>query len=108
MKSEEKTFLVLASASPRRRRILEDAGIPFRTVVSGVDENVDPALSPEEKVRVLSARKAAAVAPLLREEEVVLGADTVVALGNRILESRATRKTPGRCSVFSAETATAS
>ena len=82
----KKTCLVLASASPRRRQILKDAGIPFRVAVSGADETVSGDVSPEEKVRLLSERKARAVVPSLAEGEVVLAADTVVALDNTIHE----------------------
>jgi septum formation protein len=73
-------MLVLASGSPRRRALLTQAGIPFRVEVPEVAEEApergDPGAVAEENAR----RKAAAV-----EGPVVLGADTVVALGDVLL-----------------------
>jgi septum formation protein len=70
--------LVLASASPQRRAILEQAGIPFIVVPANVDEldAGDPVYVAEENAR----RKALAV-----PGELVLGADTDVALDGDIL-----------------------
>ncbi len=73
--------LVLASASPRRRRLLTEAGFEFEVRVSGVDESHDSRERPEVVARELARRKAAAVAESLEgDEALVLGADTVVAL----------------------------
>ena len=73
--------LILASASPRRKRLLEDAGLSFEVLVSGVDEDHGSFDRPEEVAEELALRKAQAVAALLEGEDVlVLGADTVVAL----------------------------
>lgn len=76
--------LVLASASPRRRALLEAAGASFTVEPSAVDETLHarPA-SPQAAARILAARKAAFVA--LRhagEDVVVLGSDTIVAVGD--------------------------
>ena len=70
--------LTLASASPQRRKILEDAGIPFEVRPAHVDEDEtgDPAAVAEANAR----RKAEAVPGSL-----VLGADTIVALGGTAL-----------------------
>jgi septum formation protein len=75
----------LASASPRRRALLADAGIGFEVDVSGVDETVETewlsapgSLEPGARVAMeLAARKARAVAAR-RPGMQVLGADTVV------------------------------
>jgi septum formation protein len=73
--------IVLASASPRRRRLLEEAGFEFEVRVSGVDESHDPAESPEVIAEGLARRKASAVAESSElEDALYLGADTVVAL----------------------------
>ena len=73
--------LILASASPRRKQLLLDAGFSFDVQVSGVDESYDSFERPEEVAEALALRKARAVAALLKgEEALVLGADTVVAL----------------------------
>ena len=72
--------LILASASPQRRAILEQAGIAFEVRVSGVEEETrgDPREVAVENAR----RKALAVA---RPGELVLGADTIVVLDGEIL-----------------------
>ncbi len=75
--------LILASASPRRRALLRRAGIPFRVKLSRVSE-ASSTQHPVRLVRELALRKARAVAGELREG-LVLGADTVVVHGGRIL-----------------------
>jgi septum formation protein len=73
--------LVLASASPRRRALLEQAGIAFRVEPADVDERSGER-DPERRARALAERKARAVAEGHAGERVfVLGADTIVALG---------------------------
>lgn len=74
--------LVLASASPRRRDLLERAGVEFEVRVSGANEDLEGEPLPEEAARELALRKARAVAVELRgEATLVLGSDTIVALG---------------------------
>jgi septum formation protein len=77
-------MLVLASQSPRRREILERAGIPVCVRVSGVPENRQPGEKPEDYARRLARDKAEAVAR--HPGEMVLGADTIVVLGDTVLE----------------------
>jgi septum formation protein len=75
--------LVLASASPRRARILRDLGIPYRVVVSNVDEVLHPGEDGASAVERLARAKALAVA---RDESLpVLAADTEVLLDGHIL-----------------------
>jgi septum formation protein len=76
--------LVLASKSPRRQQILRDAGIPFRVRAADVAEERRPGESPLDYVRRLAEEKAFAV-PLL-SGEVILGADTTVAIDDHVLE----------------------
>lgn len=71
--------IVLASASPRRRALLADAGIAFDVDVAGVDETFDETLDPSAAARLLAERKARAVAARQRGR-IVLAADTIVAL----------------------------
>jgi len=75
--------LVLASASPRRARILESLGIPFRVAVSAVDETLRPDETGETAVERLARDKARSVAA--RESLPVLAADTEVLCDGRIL-----------------------
>jgi septum formation protein len=75
--------LVLASASPRRAHILRSLGIPFRVVVSAVDEALEPGEAGASAVERLARAKALAVAR--RETLPVLAADTEVVCDGRIL-----------------------
>lgn len=80
----------MASASPRRKELLEQIGLAFRIVVSDVEEKITKT-SPAEIVEELSYQKAQAVFHSLPEEEIlVIGADTIVACENRILGKPAT------------------
>ena len=76
--------LVLASQSPRRREILAAAGFGFEVRVANVEEVRDPHEPPDAYVERLSRQKAQAVA--CAEDEVVLGADTVVVCEGEVLE----------------------
>ena len=76
--------IILASASPRRKEILENHGIPFKIEVSDVDESHEK-MHPAKLVEELSKRKAKAVFQTF-PSEIVLGADTVVAYEDEILE----------------------
>ena len=75
---------ILASASPRRKEILEKAGYSFEIIVSDADENITEDLSPKKTVEVLAERKALSVWESNRDS-VVFGCDTVVAIDGRIL-----------------------
>lgn len=75
--------LILASASPRRRRLLSQIGLPFRVMESNVKET-NTGESPERICCVLAEHKALSVYPET-EASWVLGADTVVAIENSIL-----------------------
>lgn len=79
---------VLASASPRRRRLLEQLGFTFRVIVSGVSEDAKGRPAPHELVEMLSRRKAEAVASE-HHDALVLGADTIVVLDDDVLEKPA-------------------
>lgn len=75
---------MLASQSPRRREILERAGIEVTVRVSGVPEERLPGENPVAYVRRLARAKVEAVR--CNSGEVVLAADTVVVLGEEVLE----------------------
>jgi len=74
---------MLASASPARRRLLEQAGIPHQVRVSGVDEDQIQHAEPAELVKLLAQAKATAVAQTLdpvgdAEITAALGCDSVL------------------------------
>lgn len=77
--------LVLASASPARLRLLRDAGLDPRVVVSGVDEGGVTAPDPATLVVELARLKAAAVAGTLSGDELVVGCDSMLELGGEVL-----------------------
>lgn len=70
--------LILASASPRRRALLEQIGVAFDVDVSDVEEGDDPRANAVEKARAVAARHRG-------EDAVVLGADTEVVLDGAVL-----------------------
>lgn len=77
--------LILASASPRRQALLREAGYEFVVHLADVDEESGPASPlPAELARFLAIAKASAVAGRF-PDDLVLGADTVVAFGDRPL-----------------------
>jgi septum formation protein len=69
--------LVLASGSPARLRLLRDAGIEPRVIVSGADETAAEGLGTAAVVAMLAERKAATVAAL-HPGELVLGCDSLL------------------------------
>jgi septum formation protein len=75
---------ILASASPRRKEILENAGFSFEIIVSDADETIGENLSPEKTVEELAKRKALSVWQE-NQNAVVFGCDTVVAVDGEIL-----------------------
>jgi septum formation protein len=78
--------LVLASGSPRRREILAQAGIDFVVIVPQIEERQRPGEAPPALATRLAAEKALAVAQTLEPDSgLVLGADTIVVLGDRVL-----------------------
>jgi septum formation protein len=78
--------LILASNSPRRRELLQNAGFEFDVQPSEIEENRLPDESPEEFARRLAREKALDVASHSDAGKLVLGADTVVAINGEILE----------------------
>lgn len=81
--------IILASASPRRSQLLEQAGFNFEVRPQDVEE-VWPLDLPAEKVApYLAQKKAQSAKPLLGENDIILAADSVVLLEDRIFEKPA-------------------
>ncbi len=76
--------IILASASPRRRELLAQAGISFTVLVPDADESLEPGMEPERAARVLAERKAR-LAARAHPESWVLAADTLVFTPDEIL-----------------------
>jgi septum formation protein len=86
----DRTPVVLASQSPRRKRLLEQLGLRFEVVPARVDESVLPGEAPTDHARRLALEKARAVAAQ-RPDALVIAGDTVVTLHGQILGKPANR-----------------
>jgi len=75
---------VLASASPRRKELLTNAGIAFEVQPAHIPEDPLPGEGAKEYAERLACEKAQAIARL-RPQETVLGADTIVVVDGQIL-----------------------
>lgn len=76
--------ILLASTSPRRRELLESAGVKFEVIASPAEEIHDESMVPERLCEANAVLKAAAVASD-HPEAVVIGADTLVFIDDRAL-----------------------
>ena len=81
--------LILASNSPRRRQLLTDLGLAYEIRLREVDEDFPPHLRRAEVAEYLAAHKAAAYTSDLASNELVLTADTIVCLGEDVLNKPA-------------------
>ena len=79
--------IILASSSPRRQEILKALGIPFQVVLPNIDESSYMVKNAAELPEVLAKAKVQAVARAMPPKQVIpwiLGADTLVVMGNKI------------------------
>ena len=77
--------IILASQSPRRQQLLKDMGFSFKVIVTDVDE-VYPKEMPVLEIPVYLAEiKANAIINELKENTLIIAADTIVAIGNKVL-----------------------
>ena len=75
-------MLILASKSPRRKELLSLITKDFMAVSRDVDETIPDGMSPENAVLYLSRIKAE---PFMNDNDVIIGADTIVVLNGKIL-----------------------
>lgn len=76
--------IILGSASPRRRELMEKAGFDVVVKVSDVDESFDTAIDVKDVAEMLAIRKAKALHAQLTEQDLLITADSVVILDNAI------------------------
>lgn len=76
--------VILASSSPRRRELLQTAGVEFEIHIKDVDESVPEGTPPADAAKMTAAKKAAAIAEEYKND-IVIGADTIVVADGRIL-----------------------
>jgi len=69
---------ILASNSPRRRDLLENIGVSFEVMASNINETIDEASNPYEVASRLAFEKAKDIASRVKEEALVIAADTIV------------------------------
>ena len=77
--------IVLASRSLRRQQLLRDLGIEFEIVVKDFDESFPVELKGEEIARYVAESKAGAFAGKIKENELVITADTIVWCNGKII-----------------------
>lgn len=81
-----KYHIYLASKSPRRRELLTQLRIKFNTInIGGIDENYPDDIPAAEVPQYIANRKADAYMSLIKDNEMVITADTLVMIDNRIL-----------------------
>lgn len=76
--------IILASASPRRKKLLEQIHLPFEIHPSTVQEKLDNSLSPGDLVKELAGQKGADVA-LKFPDAFIIAADTIVSMNDSLL-----------------------
>ncbi|CAL1239934.1 Maf family protein [Candidatus Methylocalor cossyra] len=76
--------IILASASPRRRELLDRLGVPYRVLPADIDERPLPGEAPEAYVRRMAAEKSAVAQARSGGELPVLAADTEVELDGEV------------------------
>ncbi len=77
--------LILASNSPRRKQIIKDLNLEFEVIPSNYEEKRDTDIFSYDIIEDLATQKALDVVKRVGKDEIVLGADTVVVLDNKIL-----------------------
>lgn len=77
--------LILASNSPRRKKIMTDLGLDFEIIPSNYDEKLETDIFSYDLIEDLATQKALDVVKRVDNDKIVIGADTVVVLHNRIL-----------------------
>ena len=77
--------IILASGSPRRKEIFKTLNIDFEIIPSSYDEVLENDVFTYEKIENLAYNKALTVANPIKESALIVGADTVVVLDNKII-----------------------
>ncbi len=81
--------IILGSASPRRQQLLKDAGFTFTTVSINADESFSNDLKAEQIPVYLAEKKASVYPEILKDNEILITADTIVWVDNIVLNKPA-------------------
>ena len=84
-KRQVRSRILLASASPRRRDLLDQIGVPYRVQPADIDESPLPDEAPKPYTLRIAREKALRGAQQREDGEIVLGADTSVVVGKHML-----------------------
>lgn len=76
--------IILASASPRRKKLLEQIGLSIKVIPSNIDEKLNPRLKPKGQAEELSLEKAQVISDKY-PDAIVIAADTIVYVQGDIL-----------------------
>ncbi|MBP3775978.1 MAG: septum formation protein Maf [Prevotella sp.] len=82
----DRYHIILASNSPRRKELLGGLDIPFEVrVLDGIDESYPEDLPTKEIAGYISKKKAAAYQQTIASDELIITADTIVILGQKVM-----------------------
>jgi len=81
---DKKYKIVLASKSPRRAKLLKQINLTYKILTAEIDESIRKNEKPVAAVKRLAAEKLEAVIPLVKEG-IIITADTIVVLNNKII-----------------------
>lgn len=85
-------MIFLGSKSPRRKELLAQMGYTFEILSLEVDESFDLSMNPLDVPEFIAQKKAKAMLSYLKEEDILICADTIVLLENQILEKPKNQK----------------
>lgn len=81
--------IILGSQSPRRKELLQLAGIPCSVIAADIDESIPPSLAPQEAPVYLAGKKAEAILQLVggtpQADGIIITSDTIVVCDDTIL-----------------------
>lgn len=84
--------IILASKSPRRQELLRNLGIDFQVRSKDTNEDFPRGMAHQKIPVFLSQKKAAALADTLKLNEILITADTIVCVGDEVLNKPQNRK----------------
>ena len=84
--------IILASKSPRRQFLLKELGLDFEVRTKDIDESFPSSLKGQDIALYVCRKKATAFSRSLKENELLITADTIVCIGNSVLNKPSDEK----------------